>query len=274
MPWAACVFAHRPSKTRGMGVALLGGRWGAGAGAGLPRGVRSAVARAAPDRRGGEIGEQARLRGERRARAGWVGKSRGRAAAEGRAALGGWSPDRSTRRSLGAVAAAAAAAAALGSGRRALGEGPAPAAAALLQRPGCGALGSGRWPGAPRSRVPRAAPEKALRRPSRPGIPSPGHEEGPVRGLRRRWRRREAEEEGAGGGICRRHRRPLSPGEPDSRPEDGAGAGRCSGSRCAPDQVPAGPGWPRGGRERTLAAAVGRGAGTVGDAPIIGDSRY
>lgn len=126
---------------------------------------------------------------------------------------------------------------------------------------GCGALGPGPWPGAPGPRAPgpgpASAPESALRRPSRPGLAPPGHEEGPVRarGGGGRGGRKEAEEEGAGGGGCRRRRRrPPAPGEPDSRPEDGAGAGRCSGSRCAPDQVSAGP---RDGREPILAAATG-----------------
>lgn len=86
---------------------------------------------------------------------------------------------------------------------------------------------------------------------------------------------REAAEECAGGAGCRRHRRrPPTRGEPDSRPEDGACAGRCGGSRCAPDQVSAGPGCSRGGRAPTLAAAAGRGAGVAGDAPRLGDSRY
>lgn len=113
--------------------------------------------------------ERAGRRGERRARAGGVGKSRGRAAAEGRAALVGWSRDRSARRSIGAVAATTAA---LGSGLKAggqaLGETPAPAAAALPRRRGCGAVGPGPWPGALGTLVLCSAPENALRSPAEP----------------------------------------------------------------------------------------------------------
>lgn len=101
----------------------------------------------------------------------------------------------------------------------------------------------------------------------------PGYVGGPVRGARGgggggRRGRREAEEEGSGGGggeggcrrlrrccrccCCRRRRCPPAPGEPDSSPEDGAGAGRCSAllRRRPPTRYGAAPG-PRGGRPQS-----------------------